>query len=431
MLQIQAKPTLNSSRAIARVRPFLASLLVATLLAAGHAHAQESLDWTLELVPGNGVRVYAADTDFTGDVWVAGRYSLQDNPFTSRNFIARWDGEQWVETPAPQPAAAGDDMDHNLRGFAALGPDDAIAVGVHDSLSANVDVPQSMRWNGSSWDVLDAPAEVVNSGNGSGSFSDVSRTGDTAWAVGTFSGPGPGDPAATVIQFYGARLVDDQWEMHFVPLYDGVQNQQMARYRANAVAGASADDVWLGGEVEQIGEGPQGAVLVHWNGSEWNWADIWPLLQSNISEILDIVAIASDDVWAVGHETVVEGTTTRRVAALLHWNGTQWSRIAAPDEPDRNITLRTVSARSSSDIYAAGVASIDGAPEAYLLHYDGQDWSTVPDVQVADGSQFFASAISLAGELWLAGRANEFSLEGLAQRATMSDLSVFVSGFED
>lgn len=415
----------NSPHAGAGLGSRLAALLLPVLLTGSIAHAQQPHDWSLELVPGNGVRVYAADTDYLGGIWIAGRYSLEDSPFSSRNFIARWDGSQWLETPVPQPAASGSDKDHNLWGLAALGPDDAIAVGVHDSLDANVGVPQSMRWNGSDWEVLAAPDEVVNSGNGSGNFADVSRTGDTAWAAGHFPGPNPDDPDFPITQFFASRLDGNEWDTHILPLYDGIQNQELARYNANAVAGASADDVWLGGRVQQVDEGPDGPLLVHWNGSEWTWSDIWPLFDGNFGDIEDILALASDNVWAVGEEWVVEGTTTHRVAAVLHWDGAEWSRIAVPKEPDRDVILRTVTGHSASDLYAAGVASAtDGSPEAYLLHYDGQDWTSVPDVELAEGSQFFASAISAAGELWLAGRANEFSLEGLSQRAFLGDLNL-------
>lgn len=429
---LQSATRYRTGRGITASAPaaILLPLFGALLLVGGIAQAQSSLDWSLEPVPGNAVRIFGADTDFEGGIWVAGRSSLESFPFPSLNFIARWDGVQWVETPVPQPAASVDDKDHSLRSVAALNADDAIAVGSHGALDANVSVPQSMRWNGSEWEVLEVPDEIADSGNGSGSYQDVSRTGDGAWAIGHFTGEIA--PEFPIGRFFATRLDGGQWQAFVPPLYDGIQNQELSRYFSSAVAGASDDDVWFGGRVQQIGEGPDGPLLLHWDGSEWQWSDIWPLFESSIADIVDILALASDDVWAVGQETLVEGLTTRDVAVLLHWDGAQWSRVAAPDEPDHNVNLRTVTARSASEIFAAGViAANDGPPEAYLLRYDGADWSRVPDVELAEGSQFFASAISSVGALWLAGRANEFALPALAQRALLVANELFHDGFED
>ncbi|WP_147307595.1 hypothetical protein [Wenzhouxiangella sediminis] len=432
MLVSTARPENAQGRSVFSRRSIITPLLTALLVAAGAAQAQQSLDWSLEPFAGNAVRLFGADSDFNNGVWVAGHSSLAESPYSFRNFIARWDGLEWVVTPVPQPAEAVDDRDHSLRSIAALGPDDAIAVGAHDKLDANVSVPQSMRWNGTDWQVLEVPDEIAGSGNGSGAFDDVARTGDTAWAVGSFVGAGPSGPDMPIARFFATRLDGDQWQAFVPPLYDGIQDQELARYFARTVAGASDDDVWIGGRVEQTGEGPDGPLLGHWNGSQWQWSDIWPLFDSGIADISDILALASDNVWAVGVETLVEGTTTRDVAVVLHWDGAQWSRVAVPDEPDRNVILHTVTARSASEIYAAGAAFPDDGPlEAYLLRYDGEDWATVPDVELADGSQFFAAAISPVGQLWLTGRANELSLPGLAQRAWLEGIILFRDSFGD
>jgi hypothetical protein len=393
----------------------IATLASLGLLAPASAHADQSGAWSLELVPGNNVRLFDADGDFMGGVWIAGTTSSQEFPFPLRNFIAQWTGDGWLETPAPQPSAPAGD--HSLEGIAALGPDDAVAVGARDSPGANFSIPQSMRWDGASWTLLSTPSEIADNGNGSGAFVDVARAGDVLWAVGNMPGLVPGGVEEPLLRFFATELVGGQWQAHILPLYDQIANQGLARYRSKAVAGVAADDVWVGGWVQQVGEGPDGPMLARWDGSQWTWSDIWPLFNTPVASIDDIAAVASDDVWAVGDETVNNRTRT----VILHWDGSAWSRVPTPDDQSRNASLRTVVARSATEIYAGGLSwEAGGPPEGYLLRYDGQTWSVVPDVELAAGSQFFASAIAGGDTLWLAGLSNEF-ITGLAQRQTLSD----------
>ena len=385
----------------------------ASVALGGASNGEPVCGWELAPVPGNGVRLFGADTGLLGGVWVAGRSSGLSFPFPSLNFIARWNGQQWVQSDVPQPALVAD-KDQSLDGIAALGPEEAIAVGARDSLEGNFTVPQSMRWDGSTWELLASPPEVTENGNGSGGFSDVSRTGDTVWASGTRVGLEPGGSDEPLTRMFATRLVGDEWEGFVLPVFDQVQNQGGASYRSNAVAGVSADDVWVGGVVFQQGPGPEGAVIAHWDGSGWTWTDVWPLLSISSSEIADIAAIATDDVWAVGDEFSVDSGLSE--AVLLRWDGSAWSRFDAPVET-ANVELRAVVARASDDVFAAGVAfGVGGSPEAYVLHYDGVEWTRVENSELASGSQFFAGTIDGHDDLWLVGRANQFSLEGLAQR---------------
>lgn len=388
------------------------------------ASAEPVCGWTLELVPGNGVRLFGAETDLSGGVWIAGRSSGVSFPFPSLNFVARWDGQQWVASDVPQPSL-GAGKDQSLEGIAVFGPDEVIVVGSRDSLNGNFSIPQSLRWDGSSWELLDPPAAVVKSGNGSGGFDDVARTGDAVWAVGRTIGVAPGASEVGTQVFFAAQLVGDLWEGEILPIFDELEDHDNADYRPNAIAGVAADDVWVGGWVLQVGTGPDGALLAHWDGSEWSWMNIWPLMSSSVSSIEDIAAIASDDVWAVGDEVDVERNLN--AAVLLHWDGAAWTRFPAPVET-KNVELRTVIARASDDVFAAGVAfgtsfPGGGSPEAYVLHYDGVEWTRVEGSRVANESQFFAGVIDANDDLWLVGRANELSLEGLAQRGSACVLS--------
>jgi hypothetical protein len=261
---------------------------------------------------------------------------------------------------------------------------------------------------------MDSPTFV-----GGGLFADVAVTGDTVWVTGGKNEMVPNGP---LLEPFAARLDGDDWTMVDVPLFDIVGEQTLARYRLRAVGGIAADDVWMGGWLLVVGEPIHDAVLMHWDGGDWTWFDVRPLLTNPGagSSIESITAIGPDDVWAVGHEFDVD--LERERALILHWDGTAWSRFDAPVEPGRNVWLRDLVARSSTNIHAAGTVNTPGEwPEAYLLHYDGDGWSRVDDVQTADGSQFLAAATTADGTLWLAGLTNEFPALGLAQRGIACD----------
>jgi hypothetical protein len=387
------------------------ALAVVAVGLANPAAGDAPCSWQRHLIEGNGVDVFGAANDETGGVWVAGSSQSLSMPFRSLNFIARWDGSAWVQTPVPQPAPM--DGEQSLRAVIALGPDDAIAVGAADAPDGSIrTTPQSFRWDGSSWSTMDSPTF-----DGGGSFTDAALAGDAVWATGAKNDSQPYD---ALVEPFAARLDGDGWQTFALPPFDIVDSQSLARYRLRAVGGAAAGDVWLGGWLLVSGEAIDDAVLARWNGSDWTWFDVRPLLVNPGagSSIEAITALAPDDVWAAGYEFDV--TTGRNVALLLHWDGVEWSRVAAPNEPGRSVWLRDVVARSSDDIYAAGVVNTPGEwPEGYLLHHDGVAWSRVDNVQTAAGSQFLAAATTTDGTLWLAGLTNEFPVLGLAQRAVL------------
>lgn len=387
----------------------LALAAAVAIVTAPATAAEPPCDWERQLVDGNGVDLFGAANDLAGGVWVAGSSRTTTTPFRTLNFVARWTGDAWATVSVPQPAPA--DSDQALRAVVALAPDDAIIVGgIDDPDGSPQTQPQAHRWDGTSWTTLASPSFI-----GGGFYAAAARTGDTVWATG---GKNDDEPYDAVVEPFASRLDGDAWETFVLPPFEIVGTQSLARYRLRAIDGVAADDVWIGGWLLEVGGPIHDAVLVHGDGTDWTWSDVRPLLANPGagSSIEAIAAIATDDVWAVGHE--FDLATGRDVALLLHWNGTAWSRIDAPTEDGRNVRLRDVVARSSGDVFAAGSATTPGTwPEGYLLHYDGTTWSRVDDVETADGSQFFAATTSTDGTLWLAGIANEFPAVGLAQRA--------------
>jgi hypothetical protein len=125
-----------------------------------------------------------------------------------------------------------------------------------------------------------------------------------------------------------------------------------------------------------------------------------------------VVAIAPNDVWAVGFDDILVrhgGETTPRTL-IEHWDGRSWSLVPSPNVGDGS-DLQSVSAVSGTDIWAVG-ASYRGFGErarsrALVEHWDGTAWTIVPGPTIHSG-QPTPSIDTVAAidpnDIWVAGR---------------------------
>lgn len=112
---------------------------------------------------------------------------------------------------------------------------------------------------------------------------------------------------------------------------------------------ANRDDAWIVGDK---------GTLLHWDGSK--------LAPSTVTDknIVSVTGSASNDVWAVTMDADGDDHV-----AILHWNGTTWSK--APTELLRSSSIH---ARSADDVWVSG-QSDTALP--FLLHYDGSEWTSM------------------------------------------------------
>jgi hypothetical protein len=174
------------------------------------------------------------------------------------------------------------------------------------------------------------------------------------------------------------------------------------------VAGREAGDVWAVGDR---------GTIVRWNGSYWTsprrpfdtsplngvWVEALP--NTSLIAVGDqgVARPFSDDTWACAQSV---GPVTLRDAwgsgfkdvwavgdqgALLHWDGSSWTRHASPAGP--TIGLNAVAGRSSKDAWAAG-------EQGTLLRYDGTSWSRV---QLPITDTLYGLWLDPGGELWAVG----------------------------
>ncbi len=362
--------------------------------------------WELETTPNpeGSLILYGIDGVSQDNIWTAGRTSIFiPGDSQSLNYIARWDGSNWTELDVPQPSTLSDFQ--ILNDVHAISANDAIAVGTYNP-PASSSQAQSIRWDGSSWELMNSPSY-----QGGSAFFTVGKIGDQVWAGGSKWSELP--PPAALTFPMAARLDGNSWDVVDVPALAETGGRSYNHIRA--IAGVSNDDGWAAGTAQEVNFnfGPA-AMMIRWDGSEWTQYDLFSILSSTqFSSVEGLAAISSDDVWAAGYDYDI--TRQQTIPLILHWDGSAWSNVPVPTFYE-TAELRTITARGADDIYAAGTQTdADGFPHALILHYDGSDWSVIPEPNLTDFGTWFRAMATVDGEVWAAGQSNGLSA-GITQR---------------
>src|SRR5205814_164972 len=120
-----------------------------------------------------------------------------------------------------------------------------------------------------------------------------------------------------------------------------------------------------------------------------------------------VVAISSNDVWAVG-DTYTDGfyyTLTE------HWDGTQWTIVTSAN-PGKANHLEGLAAVSSNDVWAVGeyssLAVVGFQP--IILHWNGTAWTVAPAAPTGPTLGILYGVVALAGnDMWAVGHTGPFS----------------------
>jgi hypothetical protein len=278
-----------------------------------------------------------------------------------------------------------------LRATAAIADNDIWAVGagnVQDGLLVE-------HFNGKRWSLVPTPA--LSSGGinrPGGQFFGVAGTASNdVWAVGVKTGPDNPDFGEQLIEHWDGTA----WSEVTSPLVEGDS--------LRAVAAVSANDVWAVGDRSE--QGFENALLEHWDGTAWS---ILP--DSSISGaaagtglLVSVSADASNDVWAVGAET------------LLHFNGTTWSEVPSP-----LLSANSVTALSATNAWAVGTISVFANHRQHtkpaIEHWDGTSWSIVsspnPNPAPTKDTALYGIAAILANDIWAVGAGNFSTTSGTA-----------------
>ncbi len=304
-----------------------------------------------------------------------------------------WDGDAWT-------VVAADMLDFSnsweVRALHANALDDLWVAGIVVVQTFQA-VPFIAHFDGQDWESHQGFLfEIPNPNGGSplrnGEGSEVVYFApDDVWVVGAGESPGGGVSCPIALHWDGSELRESSPQIQ--PIFNRMN-------RFDGADGVASDDLWVVGEGRNLTENFR-ASIHHWNGASWtphpNWTQL-PGSNSLQDGLDDVVALASDDVWAVGKKLILENGQTRSVSLYLHWNGSEWREVVGPDIGP----LTSVAAISADDIWASCAFGEYGGR---LAHWDGESWAEVQSAPRPGATHIGLTnlAAGAAGEAWAIG----------------------------
>jgi hypothetical protein len=172
--------------------------------------------------------------------------------------------------------------------------------------------------------------------------------------------------------------------------------------RFSAVAAVSATDVWAVGS-RPTPDGP-GILVQHWNGRQWSFVAAPAQPPTDFNALTGLAVVNARDIWAVGSrgddfdEPLVE-----------HWDGTAWRVVGVPEPPQpdpadpQGVGLVAVTAVAANDVWAVGESGL-------IEHFDGHVWRIVNGPGAPAGTRWNAVSARSAGDVWAVGRSGAAAL---------------------
>lgn len=147
--------------------------------------------------------------------------------------------------------------------------------------------------------------------------------------------------------------------------------------------------------------GPVTSLIEAWDGTAWQ------IVANPGTDLLaGVAAVSQNDVWAVGSVSTYQA---KPVTLIEHWNGTQWSIVSSPDPGASSNTLSGVVALAANDVWAVGSYSASSSTSQPLIErWNGASWQVIasPNPNGATASSFAAVArIPGTSHLWATGSA--------------------------
>ncbi|HEX8220567.1 MAG TPA: S-layer homology domain-containing protein [Chloroflexia bacterium] len=352
-------------------------------------------------LPGHPNVLLGVDARATDDIWAVGYYS--DTLGVEQPLVQRWNGVQWATVPSPSVDRG------RLYGVVAVSSNDAWAVGSYRTAS---DEERSliMRWNGAVWATVPGP-DLNSTYHNLRSVTAISAS--DVWAVGYYL-PSGGMGRALALHWNGT-----QWSAVPTPVPTDYDD-----YTLVSVSALATDDVWAAGTRRDFAT-PKPLVM-HWNGSAWALSQVTDPADYNTYEsvLTGITAIGPNDVWAVGYQVTVALQVTR-IALLLHWNGSQWTKPEKPSISGGGYLsgystvggasfLRGVAARASNDVWAVGSyrQTTGSITQTLALQSNGAIWGTTGTVNDS-ASAWALQGLTVAGtDIWAVGY---YEVDGVAR----------------
>ena len=299
------------------------------------------------------------------DVWAVG-YDVTKTGHTSA-LVLHWNGTAWSAASGPAPG-----HEHALIGAATVSASNIWAAGWSCvsacTRSSQVTRTLIMHWNGTAWSSVPSPSPGSRRNLLIG-MSAVSAT--NIWAVGeqcssrcaaVAQGEHP-----LILHWNGTR-----WSAAKVP---AAKNAVLEGVAAPAASSASAVGYRCTSSCS-AGYGTGQTYVLHWNGGAWSTVAS-PSPGNHANVLGGVFATSPNNAWASGYYCVSACTTSNETdhTLLLHWNGTRWSRTAAPNPAGTSNWLIDTGAESATDAWAVGTSQNAHGQDTLILHWNGTTWS--------------------------------------------------------
>jgi hypothetical protein len=361
----------------------LRTLLVVSICAAFPAACQTQRPASIfEVVPTPDPQpiydndLYAVGASSPADIWAVGSTAIH------------FDGTSWTGYALPGIDGV---IGAQLKGVAVLSPTNAWGVG--SFLTNGPTTGNLQHWDGSAWSAVPNPA---NAGTILESIAAVSA--DDIWAGSCVVGP--------FEHFDGTA-----WTAVPTP------PTQPPEYCIEGIAVVSTSDIWA---VGWQGDGGYNSVTLtmHWDGARWTTVAS-PSVGNGANQLNGVVAVASDNVWAVGFSTpnpTGSGTDPNRTL-IEHWDGTNWTVVTSPNvdygNAPRDNILQAVVALSADDLWGFGYLEANPSGESgdifgLAVHWDGTSWTVaaVPEPNqdpALVNDPLYGGVVTGPGTVWAVG----------------------------
>jgi hypothetical protein len=333
--------------------------------------------------PGSSSELEGVYCTSAASCWAVGNYEKNG---ANLDQVVHWNGKKWSEATVPSPGGTASGDVSELFGVRCVSAKACWAVGTYEKNYASLG--QALRWDGKRWSRVTVPDP---GGILSGDFTelfDVSCTSaSSCWAAGEYGSYGT---VSEVILNLALRWNGKRWARVTTPEPGGTGSDE-----ANAL-----DAIRCQGPRNCWGVGTYGTIgssvtllneALHWNGAKWSETAIaspgGTSGTGDFSELDGLSCTSAANCWAAGaYGTMGAGETT--LNQVVHWNGTLWSLVAAPDPGGTSAgagnTLIAISCSSARNCWAAGDLGNFTSSEYILnqaLHWNGTSWSvkSTPD----------------------------------------------------
>jgi hypothetical protein len=162
---------------------------------------------------------------------------------------------------------------------------------------------------------------------------------------------------------------------------------------AMAVDALSPSDAWA------VGYESIHPVVAPWDARRWTRSETPPAEPHVIESLRAVSARSASDVWAVGETHRYEADST---PLIEHWNGNTWQRFPYEMPPGAECgELLGVAALAADDVWAVGSTFEPYGP--LILHYDGDRWRPFTDIRGKQVSHFKAISAVAPDDIWAVG----------------------------